>query len=30
MAAEMIGWDYRELIVNILKQARLVADVIRQ
>jgi hypothetical protein len=29
MAAEMIGWDYGELIVNILRQARLVSDVIR-
>ncbi|GFZ48773.1 hypothetical protein JCM24511_06522 [Saitozyma sp. JCM 24511] len=30
MAAEMIGWDYGELIVNILRQARLVSDVIRE
>jgi hypothetical protein len=29
MAAEMIRWDYGELIVNILRQARLVSDVIR-
>lgn len=30
MAAEAIGWDYQELVVNILRQAKLVRDVVRE
>lgn len=28
MAAEGLGWDYRSLIVNILRQARPISEIV--